>query len=375
MQTARKFSSHQDQPSIIELQKRTFKDSQLTLSQKSVLNSLRLYIGYDGKKRASIKRIAEMVSLKESRTREILSSLVNMGRLNRVERLGHCNEWSIPDQTPTETRPLLRPIKKEENVKNQKPKANVISISSQEQPKEPEPQTDTHKTDNKPVDDHKPKKTPIRMDIVKALVEITNDKRSFGLWCKVARDVPLDDIRYSVEALRIAQNDNSVRNSGRYITSILKSRCPEVFTHKTASVSHFATNERSITHANKATAPVPLVKKTPLEPVIEPKQDYKTGLEAIAQIMAMLNSQPFSIEARERQREAGIEHQGNLNNNPRLPQKVAELDKPNKNRDNESAVQAARLVGSNKQYVKDAKKIAAANPDVLLGWEVKHDQV
>lgn len=116
------------------------------------------------------------------------------------------------------------------------------------------------------------------MHVVKALVEVTNDRKSFGLWCKVARDVPLDDIRYSVEALRIAQNDNSVRNSGRYLVSILKSRCPEVFTHKTSPGSNSKPDERSVTHAKCPTAPV--------EPQAPP--DYATGLSAIAKIRTML---------------------------------------------------------------------------------------
>lgn len=113
-------------PSVIESFVEALEDVDLSSSEKVVLCRLRLFIGYDKYKRISVKKIGEKCKFCESRTREILSSLVSKGRLIRIIQRGRTNLWAFPDQacrkTPTEVRPHLSPIKKEENVKNQNPK-------------------------------------------------------------------------------------------------------------------------------------------------------------------------------------------------------------------------------------------------------------
>lgn len=339
-------------PSVIDPLVSVLEDNDLSSSEKVVLCRLRLFVGYDKYKRISVKKIGEKCKFCESRTREILSSLVFKGRLIRIIQRGRTNLWAFPDQacrkTPTEVRPHLRPSLNTNNV-NRK---NVFSKNNG------------------------PKKKPFDMSLVLEIEKACGTNRDRGCWITIARECLPDIVHGALSALRIAQQEQPIAKPGAYIVGIIKQHYPDLFakkdeanTPKTSPVSHSKPNERSITHANKATAPVPLVKKTPLEPVIEPKPDYDTGLSAIAKIKAMLEAK-LSIEARERQREAGEKFGRGMNQDEKVGQKVAQaIDKP----DERSAVKAARLTGTNKQYVKDAKKIAAENPDVLLGWEVKHD--
>lgn len=67
------------------------------------------------------------------------------------------------------------------------------------------------------------------MDIVRALVQATNDHHSFGFWCKVSRDVDVETIQYCLSALKVSMNDGTVRHAGRYLTSLLKTYAPELF--------------------------------------------------------------------------------------------------------------------------------------------------
>lgn len=224
LNTASHDSNQYSNLSLVELLKRDLSDPELTSPEKCVINALRLYIGYDLKKRISIKKISDRVALGESRTREILSSLVSKGKVIRESQNGRTNLWSFPESlTPPEVRRHLRPVLRKENVTESEDVFCHFSC--------PDPNPDPP-----------PPKKPIRMDIVKALIDVTGDKRSFGLWCKVSRDVPLEEIRYCVEALRIALNDNSVSSPGRYLVGILKSRCPEVFQKQAVRASQQETD-------------------------------------------------------------------------------------------------------------------------------------
>lgn len=181
----------------------------------------------------SVKQLCWELDMRPTQLHTYINELISVGYLERQFHPGRPNTWSIPSVRRLNTHSVhRRTIFKSINKENVTESENAFCQFSS-----PDPNPDPPPPKAPP-----PKKPPIRMDIVKALIDVTGDKRSFGLWCKVSRDVPLDEIRYSVEALRIALNDNSVSSPGRYLVGILKSRCPEVFQKQAVRASQHGTD-------------------------------------------------------------------------------------------------------------------------------------
>lgn len=226
-----------------------------------------------------IKQLSWELNMRLTQLHAYVRELVQVGYLERQAHPGRANTWIIPEvramaqPTPSVPRRTIFKSLRKENVNTPEPQENVISIFSQEQPPDPPPPSNSPQPDNdleSPSESHSKAKKPIRMDVVKALVEVTNDRKSFALWCKVARDISIDDIRYCVEALRIAQHDHSVRNSGRYLVSILKSRCPKAF---------------QAPRPSQEQKPAPMPRK-------EAPPDYANNLDQIRRLRAMLEARP-----------------------------------------------------------------------------------
>lgn len=248
---------------------------------KLVASHLLMACGRRGYCSLPIKSLAWELDMRLTQLHVYVRELVQVGYLERQAHPGRANTWIIPEvramqPTPSVHRRTIFKSFKKENVTDPKPQENVIPIFSDEQPPDPPPPSNSPQPDNdikSPSESHSKPKKPIRMDIVRALVQETGDKRSFGFWCLVSRDISLDDIRYCVESLRIAVNDNTVRNKGRYLTAILKSRCPEAFQEKQAP------------RPSQEQKPAPMPRK-------EAPPDYTNNLEQIRKLRAMLEARP-----------------------------------------------------------------------------------
>lgn len=139
-------------------------------------------------------------------------------------------------------------------------RANVIDLRSPEQPK---PQT--HEQEHTPDDprsvpvgelnieprglqstvnpsivisptetqDHvsKPKTRgkPVQHYLIREILNLTNDKKSFGLWYKFVSKCDEQTVYRCLDCLRTAIDCDQVNHRGRYLVGIMKQICPELF--------------------------------------------------------------------------------------------------------------------------------------------------
>lgn len=105
----------------------------------------------------------------------------------------------------------------------------------------------TLKTPSEPVIE--PKKThismgkssrtnPVRMDLVREIINLTHDHKSVRFWIKVVRSTSESVVQMAIHSLKSALQSETVYHAGRYLVGILKRLCPNMFDtgHKKQSV-------------------------------------------------------------------------------------------------------------------------------------------
>lgn len=240
---------------------------------KVVGTHLLMDCGREGYTQKSIKQLAWETNTKLTQLHAYIRELVEVGMLERQAHSGRVNTWIIPEvraialarETPSAHRRTIFKSTCTENVKEQKPKTNVISISSQEQPKqqssEPAPVAQgEHVLDqrnqlrgNTPAEPppivieqakpfkHKEKqlnqRKPVPHYLIAEIIKLTNDKRSFPLWFKLVTKIDEQRVYHCLRLLNQALMDESrpIQNRGAYFVTILKCECPELFQGQTSS--------------------------------------------------------------------------------------------------------------------------------------------
>ena len=176
---------------------------------------------------------------------------------------------------------------------------NVISLHRPEQPQTPDPgpppdeqtapalvQTD-HQEQEQNQDynckvETQTSKPPVNHYLLRQIIQLTGDKKSFPFWFKVVKRVDEQTIYSAVSSLRIANDCNQVQHRGRYLVGILKQLAPELFQEQTQ------------------TRQAPIPKQTrPQVQAIGPDQEETTptvernqqlNMEQVRNIRALLNS-------------------------------------------------------------------------------------
>ena len=249
----------------------------------------------------SIKTICSWVKRRPTQVRQYLRELEFKRYIRIFEHEGHSNEYQIVDILPNIKRPL-RFSEHRKEILNQRKRytdANVIDFSlAKPQDKQPEvmptppttapqttetvtpkpperpdvkqPYTDS-RPDNPPAPRHRTK--PIRFDLVKKILDITKDHKSFGLWVKFVRSAPIETVFMAIHSLEVALSCDQVSSPGRYMVGIIRNVYPELFKVK-EPVSSRPDNP-------------PAPRKDP-EPTIE--QDYDLNREKIREILTLLGN-------------------------------------------------------------------------------------
>jgi hypothetical protein len=74
--------------------------------------------------------------------------------------------------------------------------------------------------------------TPIRMDLVREILDLTGDAKSTRFWVKFVRLAPLTTVYLAISSLKIAIDEGIVLHPGKYLVGIIKRQYPEMFDSK-----------------------------------------------------------------------------------------------------------------------------------------------
>lgn len=263
--------------------------------------------GHQGFTRLSIKQLGWETNTRLTQLHAYIRELVDAGVLERQAHSGRVNTWIIPEvralalkrETPSAGRMTIFKSTFKENVQEPKPKANVVSFQPPEQLK-PEPtQTDPRsvpaKQTNAPsrllsteppsrvitphetqdnVSKPKTRGKPIPHYLIAEILNLTNDKKSFGLWYKFVSKCDEQTVYRCLDCLRneIARGELdhrwNINHRGKYLTGIIKKICPELLQGQPSNYQPPPTIKR-VTHEPQVT-----------KPAIEPIQKYTPEMEA-----------------------------------------------------------------------------------------------
>lgn len=239
----------------------------------------------------SIETLCSWIKLKPTQIRHYLRELETKKYIRIFEHVGHANEYQIVDILPNINRPLRFSEARKELLRTRKRYTgeNVVDFSPKKPPEQnpeimPNPpapvQHDTVETVVEAPARHNPpppatRSKPIRFDLVKRILDLTRDHRSFGLWVKFVRTAPLEIVYMAIHSLEVALSCDQVSSPGRYMTGIIRNVYPELFNQRHASCCH---ND----------PPPPATRKEPEPPPVE--RDPELNRQRLKEIMTLLQS-------------------------------------------------------------------------------------
>lgn len=194
----------------------------------------------------------------------VAEGIVKIHKQRRMTGRGYCNVYQVLI-VPTESHDVVKMRHRKEdlsteNVNTQRQQETVFSLRPPEQPKpqthEPPPVTQGE-TRNVPVEldtestglqstvapsivisstephnycsQPKTRKKPVPHYLIREILTLTNDKKSFGLWYKFVSKCDEQTVYRCLDCLRSAIDCDQVNHRGRYLVGIMKQICPEVF--------------------------------------------------------------------------------------------------------------------------------------------------
>ncbi len=257
-----------------------FSDRTISRGAAHVLIRLVTASGYHGYCYPSIATLCQWTNYKQTQLRHYLRQLVQAGHIRIIHTPGRSNEYQLTRIIPKSSRPLRScgPIKRFIKRKRITDQENVISFMPPEQPP-PDQNKDCNCNVANTQDQTKP---PVNHYLLRQIMQLTGDKKSFGLWFKLVKTVDEQTIYQALSSLRIAIDCNQVHHRGRYLVGILKQLTPELFQEQTQ------------------TRQAPIPKQTrPQVQAIGPDQEETTptvernqqlNMEQVRNIRALLNS-------------------------------------------------------------------------------------
>ncbi len=208
-----------------------FSDRTISRGAAHVLIRLVTASGYHGYCYPSINTLCQWTNYKQTQLRHYLRQLVQAGHIRIIHTPGRSNEYQLTRIIPKSSRPLRScgPIKRFIKRKRITDQENVISFMPPEQPP-PDQNKDCNCNVANTQDQTKP---PVNHYLLRQIMQLTGDKKSFGLWFKLVKTVDEQTIYQALSSLRSAIDCNTVNHRGRYLVGILKQLAPELFQEQT----------------------------------------------------------------------------------------------------------------------------------------------
>ena len=209
-----------------------FSDRTISRGAAHVLIRLVTASGYHGFCYPSINTLCQWTNYKQTQLRHYLRQLVQAGHIRIIHTPGRSNEYQLTRIIPKSSRPLRSCGPRKRFIKRKRitDQENVISFRPPEQPPpDPAPPRpvvipQTPKVHTKP---------PVNHYLLRQIMQLTHDKKSFGLWFKLVKTVDEQTIYQALSSLRSAIDCNTVNHRGRYLVGILKQLAPELFQEQT----------------------------------------------------------------------------------------------------------------------------------------------
>lgn len=225
----------------------------LSSTAKYLYIELRRIAGPKGYLSYSVTDLSEIVDRSIKQTRRLLHELEANGLLEIWLHPGRESEYVIPDVYFRQGMDInVQTFKKKSYIKKTVRKANGVSLSIVKP--DPKIQSDPHEapelsaseqTASEPAIEPKeahnmgesdqvqaPTPTrakPIRMDLVKEILDLTQDTKSTRFWIKFVRQAPLAVVYCAISSLKSALAEGIVQHPGRYMVGIIKRIYPELF--------------------------------------------------------------------------------------------------------------------------------------------------
>lgn len=213
-------------------------DPTLTQGASRLLVQLVLSAGRKGWTWFLIETLGVLVKTSRTQVKVYLKELVDKNRIKIVHRPGRSSVYQIVGiyNQSTKVGRFSGHIKQSYKTKsNVIEKPNGVSVlpsqetkSETSNPRENQQSALHTKTHEKPsikVISNK----PIRMDIVREILDITRDTKSIGCWIKFVRSAPLPIVYCAIASLKSALEEGQVCHPGKYLTGIIKNIYPEMF--------------------------------------------------------------------------------------------------------------------------------------------------
>lgn len=287
-------------------------DPNLTHGAGRVLVQLVLASGRKGYCYLFIDTVARLGNIGRTQAKRYLGELETKHYIKVIRRPGRSNVYQmlmITDDSNEvgrlsgyikqciKKRKRLRP---EENVLVicEKTKGEIMPIPPATNPVVVET-TDQKTTSSNPPQAPAPRTKPIRFDLVKKILTLTGDKKSFGLWVKFVRTVPLETVYMAISSLEVALSCDQVASPGRYLVGIIKNIYPELF-------------KQAPWPSQDAVAVANPPQTSSQEPSVE--RDWKLNLSRIQEIKALLESRQPSNQKPKRHRSIDINEKA-----PKMP--------------------------------------------------------
>ena len=214
---------------------------------------MRRLSGLNGYISKSIRELSYFIGKSARQVSRLVHELSSNGLIEIWEHEGFENEYVIPDVYFRHTHDKsVRTFKSKTCTKItvSRPKPDGISVGHQESnPVAPAglvEQTSIHqqevknnfhtdtiepeKTESKHKSIHTKPKNPVRMDLVREIINLTNDHKSVRCWVKFVRSAPEQIVQLAIHSLKSALSSETVYHAGKYLIGIIKRIFPEMFT-------------------------------------------------------------------------------------------------------------------------------------------------
>ena len=270
-----------------------FSDRTISRGAAHVLIRLVTASGYHGYCYPSISTLCQWTNYKQTQLRHYLRQLVQAGHIRIIHTLGRSNEYQLTRIIPKSSRPLRSCGPRKRFIKRKRitDQENVISFRPPEQPPPDQnqgyncnvgftqEQTDNRR-DNYNLETPKVHtKPPVNHYLLRQIMQLTGDKKSFGLWFKLVKTVDEQTIYQALSSLRSAIDCNTVNHRGRYLVGILKQLVPELFQEQTPrqAPTHQTPKVQDHTDQHQDAAPTT-------------QRDHTLNMEQIRNIRALLSA-------------------------------------------------------------------------------------
>lgn len=266
-----------------------FSDRTISRGAAHVLIRLVTASGYHGYCYPSINTLCQWTNYKQTQLRYYLRQLVQAGHIRIIHTPGRSNEYQLARIIPKSSRPLRSCGPRKRFIKRKRitDQENVISFRPPEQPPDPGtprpvviPQQTDNKCDNYNLETPKVQtKPPVNHYLLRQIMQLTGDKKSFGLWFKLVKQVDEQTIYQALSSLRIAIDCNTVNHRGRYLVGILKQLVPELFQEQTPRQTPIQQTPKVQNHPDQKQDTAPTT-----------QCDHTLNMEQIRNIKALLSS-------------------------------------------------------------------------------------